>query len=115
MPLRPALARPHRAGTAGRAAWLLPCPRLDHHSPNDPHDPPTHHLPPCLPGRLEHSCRYEEDVRLTKEAGCNAFRLSIEWSRIEPRQGEIDMDAVQRCVLCMLCGAVLRDSASYVP
>uniref|UniRef100_A0A383W4H1 Glycoside hydrolase family 1 protein n=1 Tax=Tetradesmus obliquus TaxID=3088 RepID=A0A383W4H1_TETOB len=40
--------------------------------------------------------RYEEDVELAAKAGCNAFRLSIEWARIEPRKGEIDMDAVAR-------------------
>jgi beta-glucosidase len=40
--------------------------------------------------------RYEEDIELARKAGCNAFRVSIEWARIEPRQGEIDMDAVDR-------------------
>lgn len=44
-----------------------------------------------------HRRRYEEDVALAKQAGCNAFRLSIEWSRIEPQRGHIDMDAVARC------------------
>jgi beta-glucosidase len=43
--------------------------------------------------------RYEEDVQLAAKAGCNAFRLSIEWARIEPRKGEIDMEAVARCAL----------------
>ncbi|KIY97953.1 beta-glucosidase, partial [Monoraphidium neglectum] len=40
--------------------------------------------------------RYEEDFNLAKEAGCNAFRLSIEWARIEPRRGYIDLEAVAR-------------------
>lgn len=40
--------------------------------------------------------RYTEDIRLSQEAGCNAFRLSIEWARVEPKQGEIDMSAVDR-------------------
>eukprot|EP00882_Tetradesmus_deserticola_P024464 GHRQ01026736.1.p1 GENE.GHRQ01026736.1~~GHRQ01026736.1.p1 ORF type:complete len:189 (+),score=50.27 GHRQ01026736.1:292-858(+) len=40
--------------------------------------------------------RYEEDVELAVKAGCNALRLSIEWARIEPRKGQIDMDAVAR-------------------
>jgi beta-galactosidase GanA len=40
--------------------------------------------------------RYEEDIELARKAGCNAMRLSIEWARIEPRRGEIDMDAVDR-------------------
>jgi beta-glucosidase len=43
------------------------------------------------------TARYEEDVQLAAKAGCNAFRLSIEWARIEPRKGEIDMEAVARC------------------
>ena len=29
-------------------------------------------------------------------AGSNAFRVSIEWSRIVPRQGRVDENAVQR-------------------
>jgi beta-glucosidase len=40
--------------------------------------------------------RYKEDVALAVKAGCNAFRLSIEWSRVEPRRGVIDQEAVKR-------------------
>lgn len=40
--------------------------------------------------------RYKEDIALTAKLGCNAFRLSIEWARIEPQQGVIDQEAVQR-------------------
>lgn len=40
--------------------------------------------------------RYEEDIALAKEFGINAFRLSLEWSRLEPRQGEFDEEAIQR-------------------
>jgi beta-glucosidase len=32
--------------------------------------------------------RYEEDMRLLADAGCNAYRFSIEWSRIEPSPGK---------------------------
>ncbi|WP_106400479.1 glycoside hydrolase family 1 protein [Actinocorallia populi] len=32
--------------------------------------------------------RYEEDMRLLAEAGFNAYRFSIEWSRIEPSPGK---------------------------
>lgn len=47
-------------------------------------------------GRLPHesgeACRhyelYESDFDIAKSLGHNAHRLSIEWSRIEPRQGE---------------------------
>lgn len=34
--------------------------------------------------------RFEEDLALAAGMGLNAFRTSIEWSRIEPRQGQID-------------------------
>jgi len=32
--------------------------------------------------------RYEEDMRLLAESGCNAYRFGIEWARIEPRPGQ---------------------------
>src|SRR4051794_5752499 len=32
--------------------------------------------------------RYEEDMRLLADAGCNAYRFSLEWSRIEPLPGK---------------------------
>jgi beta-glucosidase len=31
--------------------------------------------------------RYEEDMRLLADAGCNAYRFSVEWARIEPSEG----------------------------
>ncbi|KAL3135656.1 hypothetical protein ABBQ38_006135 [Trebouxia sp. C0009 RCD-2024] len=39
---------------------------------------------------------YEQDIRLAKELGSNAFRLSLEWSRIMPSKGHIDQAAVKR-------------------
>lgn len=37
--------------------------------------------------------------------GCNAFRLSVEWARIEPEDGEIDDHAVDRYVQILgMCG-----------
>lgn len=41
-----------------------------------------------------HYERYAEDFALAKQLGHNAHRLSIEWSRIEPRPGFIDPTAV---------------------
>ena len=38
----------------------------------------------------DHYNRYEEDIRLLAEAGCNAYRFSIEWARIEPKEGQFD-------------------------
>ncbi|MED4953735.1 family 1 glycosylhydrolase [Paenibacillus macerans] len=39
---------------------------------------------------VDHYHRYEEDIRLLKGAGCNAYRFSIEWARIEPTKGSFD-------------------------
>jgi len=38
----------------------------------------------------DHYRRYREDFALLREMNQNAHRLSIEWSRIEPSQGEFD-------------------------
>ncbi|MBC7544111.1 MAG: glycoside hydrolase family 1 protein [Candidatus Sericytochromatia bacterium] len=38
--------------------------------------------------------RYDEDFRLARGMGVNAFRMSIEWSRIEPVKGQWDEAAV---------------------
>ncbi len=37
-----------------------------------------------------HYRQFEQDFDLAVSLGLNAFRLSLEWSRIEPRPGEID-------------------------
>ncbi len=36
------------------------------------------------------------ELCITLLAGSNAFRLSIEWSRIMPAQGQIDHKAIER-------------------
>jgi beta-glucosidase len=38
---------------------------------------------------------YQEDVNLAKQLNLNAFRLGIEWSRIEPKQGEFDEKEIE--------------------
>jgi beta-glucosidase len=54
-------------------------------------------------GRFPHACgegtrfreHLEEDLdRVAKDLGCNAFRTSIEWARLEPRRGEWDAEEV---------------------
>jgi len=51
-------------------------------------------VPPA--GRLaDHYQRYEEDFDIAKELGHNAHRFSIEWARIEPREGEFDEKEVE--------------------
>jgi beta-glucosidase len=42
----------------------------------------------------DHWNRYKEDIRLMKELSLNAYRFSVEWSKIEPRQGEFDEAAL---------------------
>ena len=37
---------------------------------------------------VDHYNRYEEDIKLLADAGCNAYRFSIEWARIEPKEGK---------------------------
>ena len=47
-------------------------------------------------GRLcDHYHLYEKDFDLMKELGHNAHRLSVEWARIEPREGEFDEDELE--------------------
>lgn len=47
-------------------------------------------------GRLaDHYHRFEQDFDLAKELGHNAHRLSIEWARIEPREGEFDAAEIE--------------------
>ncbi|PNH12081.1 Beta-glucosidase A [Tetrabaena socialis] len=39
---------------------------------------------------------YERDIKLAADIGSTTFRFSIEWARIEPEAGVIDMEAVRR-------------------
>jgi beta-glucosidase/6-phospho-beta-glucosidase/beta-galactosidase len=40
--------------------------------------------------------RYEEHLDRVRAMGCDAFRLSIEWSRCQPAPGQTDDDAIER-------------------
>lgn len=42
----------------------------------------------------DHYHRFEEDFDLAKNIGLNAMRISIEWSRIEPQEGQFDVAAI---------------------
>lgn len=49
-----------------------------------------------IAGRLADQLhRYEEDFDLARELGHTAHRLSVEWARIEPREGEFDLEAIE--------------------
>lgn len=39
--------------------------------------------------------RFEEDFQLAKDLGHNTHRLSLEWSRIEPTEGEFDISEIE--------------------
>lgn len=39
--------------------------------------------------------QYEEDFALVKNLNCGAYRMSLEWSRIEPEQGQWDMKEIE--------------------
>src|SRR5262249_10895062 len=43
---------------------------------------------------VDHWNRWGEDYRLATEIGAQAFRMSLEWARIEPRRGQLDDDAL---------------------
>lgn len=46
---------------------------------------------------------YREDIDLMKKAGLNAYRFSLEWSRIEPEKGKFSQEAIEH----------YRDEISY--
>lgn len=43
----------------------------------------------------DHFHRFKEDIALLAELGLNTYRFSVEWARIEPRQGEFDNEALR--------------------
>jgi len=44
---------------------------------------------------VDHYNRYKEDFDLLKQMHMNAFRFGIEWSRLEPVEGQWDKDAIE--------------------
>lgn len=44
---------------------------------------------------VDHYRRYEEDFEIIEKLGLNAFRFSIEWSRIEPEEGAWNIAALE--------------------
>jgi len=58
---------------------------------------------------VDHYNRYEEDIYLMAEAGLNAYRFSIEWARIEPVEGQFDLNEVEhyrKVIDCCYCNGV---------
>ena len=52
---------------------------------------------------VDHYNRYEEDIRLLAQAGCNAYRFSIEWARIEPKEGCFCPKEIEHYRKMLLC------------
>ncbi|KGN31481.1 beta-glucosidase [Knoellia sinensis KCTC 19936] len=44
----------------------------------------------------DHWNRWREDTALMADLGLQVYRMSLEWSRIEPRPGEFDREAIDR-------------------
>jgi len=42
--------------------------------------------------------RYAEDIKAAADMGLTMLRISVEWSRVEPREGEFDQSAIDRYV-----------------
>ncbi|MBU3925676.1 family 1 glycosylhydrolase, partial [Patescibacteria group bacterium] len=42
-----------------------------------------------------HFDRFEEDFEILKSLNQNAYRFSLEWSRIEPVEGEFDLNVIK--------------------
>lgn len=55
-----------------------------------------------LPHRSGRACegwtRYADDLELARALGHNAARFSVEWARVEPRDGELDEAALAHYV-----------------
>lgn len=52
---------------------------------------------------VDHYNRYEEDIKMVAEAGLNAYRFSIEWARIEPKQGVYDENEIEHYRKVLIC------------
>jgi beta-glucosidase len=57
-------------------------------------DQTPHVMHPCG-NACNHWDRYKEDIQLLKQTGARAFRFSVEWSKIEPRNGEFNQEVLQ--------------------
>ena len=47
------------------------------------------------PSITHHYHLYEKDLNLLKDLGVNAYRFSIEWSRIQPEKGKWNIEAIE--------------------
>ena len=52
---------------------------------------------------VDHFWRYPDDIRLLADLGFGAYRFSIEWSRIEPEEGEYSVAALEHYRRMLAC------------
>ena len=52
---------------------------------------------------VDHYNRFEEDIRLLKEAGLNTYRFSIEWARIEQEKGVFSAEETEHYRKVLRC------------
>ena len=52
---------------------------------------------------VDHYNRFEEDIRMLKEAGLNAYRFSIEWARIEQIKGSYNREETEHYREVLAC------------
>jgi beta-glucosidase len=59
---------------------------------------------------VDHWNRYQDDYQLARAVGAGAFRMSLEWARIEPERGRFDQRALDdyRTRLLAMCACGLR-------
>src|SRR4026208_675148 len=81
----------HAAGT----------PRVEPSGDARDHYPRVPAAPPAAP--CAHYHRRPDDIRLLRDLGFNAYRFSLEWSRIEPESGEFSNVALEH--YRRMCGA----------
>ena len=60
----------------------------------------------------DHWNRYPEDIRLMNELGVNHYRFSIEWSKIEPENGNYNPKGIQH--YRDLCDSLLKNNITPV-
>ena len=60
----------------------------------------------------DHWNRYPDDIKLMKDLGVNHYRFSIEWSKIEPTNGNFDPKVIQH--YRDLCDSLLQNNITPV-
>ncbi len=60
-----------------------------------PYEGSTKTMPEMAGLACDHWNRYKEDIQLMKKLGFKAYRFSVEWSKIEPQEGDFNEEALQ--------------------